>query len=158
MTDFFKPSSSHGLSNFFLPAEPPAPGPVKASLSRGGARPNTGPKPKEKIKAPSPEEAIANPSAYQRYETARADKEVSLARQAQVKADLDEGAVVLREAVAAAAARAFAACSQSLDSIGDTLERDGIALDVCERVMALVNSAKEKLATDLEKTHNNAAD
>lgn len=76
-----------------------------------------------------------------------------LARQAAVKADLDEEAVVSREAVISAAARAFAACSQSLDAIGDALEREGFAIEVCESVMRLVNAAKEQLALDLEKTH-----
>lgn len=93
------------------------------------------------------------PSPYQRYEIARAEKEMHLARQAAVKADLDEEAVVSREAVISAAARAFAACSQSLDAIGDALEREGFAIEVCESVMRLVNAAKEQLALDLEKTH-----
>lgn len=140
---------SNDFNDFF--ATPP----VRASLSRGGARPNTGPKPKtpKTPKALSPEEADANPTAYQRYEAARADREVHLARQAAVKADLDEGTVVLRSAVETEAARAFAACSQALDAIGDTLERDGISVDVCEKVMILVNAAKEQLASDLEKTY-----
>jgi hypothetical protein len=127
----------------------------RTSLSRGGARPNTGPKPKApKVPpAPSPAEAQEEPSAYKRYEIARAEKEMHLARQAAVKADIDEGAVVSRDAVITAAAKAFAACSQSLDAIGDALEREGLPIEVCERVMELVNAAKEQLAIDLEKTH-----
>ena len=155
MAGFFDPPQQ-ALRDFFNETPPL----VRASLSRGGARPNTGPKPKTpKVpEAPSPEEAITNPSAYQRYERARADKEEHLARQAAVKADLEEGSVVRRDAVATAASRAFATCSQSLDAIGDTLERDGIPLDVCEKVMVLVNQAKQQLANDLEKTHAESND
>lgn len=131
------------LSDFFA-AEPRMP------LGRGGSRPNAGRKPK----APTPQEAEGEPSAYQRYERARAEKEEAMARQAVVKADLDEGAVVDRQAVRDAAAKAFAACSQALDAIGDILEREGYGVDVAERVMELINSAKEQLATDLEETHN----
>lgn len=134
----------------------------RASLTRGGARPNAGRKAThgkyaKKQAAPTPEEAENEPSAYQRYEKARAEKEEALARQAAVKADLDEARVVDREAVITAAARAFAACSQSLDAIGDTLEREGISIEVCERVMQVINAAKEQLATDLERTHSEHA-
>jgi hypothetical protein len=90
-------------------------------------------------------------------ERAKADKEEQLARQAKVKADLDEGAVVSRIAVQNAAIQAFAAISQSLDSIGDVLERDGIELNVCLKVMELINSAKAQLMIDLQKTHMEAA-
>lgn len=153
MDDFFSPSPTDTFVDFFA-----TPSTKRIGLGRGGARPNSGPKPKEKLAALTPEEAIANPSAYQRYEAARADKEMHLARQAAVKADLDEANVVLRDSVATAAARAFATCSQALDAIGDNLERDGIPIDVCEKVMKHINSAKEQLAIDLEKTYAANAD
>ncbi len=92
-------------------------------------------------------------SAYSKYEKARAEKELHAARNEKVKADLAEGAVVDVQAVADAAAKAFAQCSQSLDAIGDMLEREGIAIEVCERVMEIVNAAKQQLAEDLERTH-----
>lgn len=141
---------SNSVDDFFAPAP-------RMPLGYGGARPNSGPKPKTP-KAPrggdtAPPEEGGEPTAYQRYEQARADKEESMARQAAVKADLDEGQVVDREAVRSGCAQAFAACSQSLDAIGDSLEREGISIEVSERVMTLVNAAKEQLALDLERLH-----
>lgn len=122
---------------------------------RGGYRPNAGGAPKGSRNNPPEVDEDGNEklSHYQRYEKARADKETELARQAKVKADIDEGRVVERVAVQNAAAEAFSACSQALDAIGDMLEREGFAIDVCERVMQLVNAAKEQLATDLEAMH-----
>lgn len=120
-------------------------------LGYGGARPNAGRKPK------APQNSDGSPTSYQRYETARAEKEEALARQASVKADIDEGKVVDRQAVADAAAKAFSKCSQALDAIGDVLERDGFEPALCERVMELINAAKAKLAADLEASHKLAS-
>jgi hypothetical protein len=137
-------------TNDFFTIEPRIPS------GKGGYRPNAGGRPKGTSQAPPELDEDGNEKLthYQRYEKARADKETQLARQAMVKADLDENRVVERVAVQNAAAAAFAACSQALDAIGDMLEREGFAIDVCERVMELVNAAKEQLATDLEATHN----
>jgi hypothetical protein len=102
---------------------------------------------------------------YQRYEIHRADreeaaaeKELQLARQAKVKADIDEGKVVDRQSVITASAKALSKCSQALDAIGDVLERDGFEPALCERVMELINAAKAKLASDLEETYRTAND
>lgn len=146
------------LSDFFT-LEPRVP------TGRGGYRPNAGAKKgnqnakgrgKNEPKTPPPEEQ--GDSAYSRYENARAEKELHLARQAAVKADLDEGAVVYVQSVADAAAQAFAACSQSLDAIPDMLEREGIPVEVAQRVGELINASKAQLAADLEQMHNDAAD
>lgn len=121
-------------------------------MSKGGYRPNAGAKRRDEEGDPVDE--FGNKlTSYKRKELAQAIKEEHLARQAAVKADLEEGKVVDREAVISAAAQAFAACSQSLDALGDALEREGISIDVCEKVMALVNAAKAQLALDLEKMH-----
>lgn len=137
--------NDYSLSAFFDP--PP-------KVGRGGARANSGPKPGHKrVGAETPEEELTD---YQRLERAKADKEVQLARQAKVKADLDEGSVVYRDQVQIAAAQAFAAISQSLDAIPDALERDGIDIDVCEKVGNIINAAKMQLMRDLEKTHETA--
>lgn len=97
-------------------------------------------------------------SAYARYEHARAEKELHMARQAAVKADLDEKAVVYVQQVADAAAQAFAACSQSLDAIADMLEREGMPLEVTQRVAELVNAAKSQLSAELEKMYDDAGE
>jgi hypothetical protein len=135
------------LDDDFFSTEPRGP-----DMAKGGYRPNAGAKKRDADGDPVDENGNKL-TAYKRKELAQAIKEEHLARQAAVKADLEEGRVVERDAVIAAAAQAFAACSQSLDAIGDSLERDGIAIDVCERVMLLVNAAKEQLALDLEKMH-----
>lgn len=127
---------------------------VKTSSGRGGARPNTGPKPgHERVGADTPDSELTD---YQRLERAKAEKEFQLARQAKVKADLDEGAVVYREQVQVAAAQAFAAISQSLDAIGDALDRQGVEAAVVEKVVELINHSKLQLMKDLEKTYNAA--
>jgi hypothetical protein len=115
----------------------------------GGARPRAGRKKAEdKAKAQPGEEE----TPYQRFERARADKEVSLARQAEVKANLEEGVVVYREAVQSGAAKAFAMCSQSLDAIADNLERQlGVAPEIAEKVAKYINEAKAQLAEDLQR-------
>lgn len=143
------------IDSFFGAAATAAP--PRISTGHGGARPNSGPKKGHKSakKRGQDGEELTD---YQRMERARADKEEQLARQAKVKADLDEGAVVSRDAVQNAAIQAFAAISQSLDSIGDVLERDGIELKVCLRVMELINSAKSELMSDLRKIHVDAAE
>lgn len=130
-------------TDFFDSSLPPT-----IPTGRGGARARTGKKNSERAEAlPNEHE-----TPYQRYERARADKEEHLARQAAVKADLEEGVVVEREAVQAGAAKAFAMCSQSLDAIADNLERQlGVAPEVAEKVAQFINEAKAQLAEDLQR-------
>ena len=143
---------SFDINSFFGAAPTP-----QISTGHGGARPNSGPKKGHKSAKKGTDNA-EQLTDYQRMERAKADKEEQLARQAKVKADLDEGSVVSRESVQNAAIQAFAAISQSLDSIGDVLERDGIELKVCMRVMELINAAKLELMNDLQKTHLEASE
>lgn len=120
----------------------------------GGARPGAGRKSKaERAPAGANEEL----TPYQRYERARAEKEEQLARQARVKADLDESKVVDRQAVRDASAKAFAAISQSLDAIPDILERNGIEPEVAQKVGDLIAEAKAELASDLEHAYSTHA-
>lgn len=137
------------LSSFFadeLPLPPP-----KKTVGRGGARPHTGPK-KGHVSATdeTPDDKLTD---HQRYERARALKEQQLARKEKVAADLAERSVVYVEDVEIAAARAFSACSASLDSIGDALEREGFDPELCEKVSDIINRAKQQLMADLEKTY-----
>lgn len=168
--DFFAAAESN--SDFFetkslIPPCPPTEGDPLATIAAlplpgmarglGGARPRAG-------KKKNADRAPANPTpeqqqtmtAYQRYDLARAEKEEQVARSAKVKADLDEKMVVDRQSVRDATARAFATCSQAIDAIPDTLEREGIALDVCERVAEIINAAKEQLVADLERAYEDA--
>lgn len=122
----------------------------RTDYSRGGARPNSGPKSGHKSATRDvPTEKLTD---FQRKERAAADKEEALARQAAVKADLDEGVVVNRDDVQAAAAKAFALCSQSLDAIADNLERQlGVAPEIAQKVEQFINQAKAQLAEDLQR-------
>lgn len=130
-TDFFEPSIPTG---------------------RGGYRPNAGGK-----KAADRGDVIRDAEGrtpYQRYEIGRGEKELQLARQARVKADLEEGKVVDREMVRQACAKAFATCAQSLDAIGDNLERElGVSPEIAQKVTDFINEAKAQLALDLEAAH-----
>lgn len=139
---------STSVDEFFDPA-PDFP------LGRGGARRGAGRKPKSAAPPPADDGETLTP--YQRYERARAEKEEQLARQARVKADLDESKVVDRQAVRDATAQAFAAISQSLDAIPDILERDGIPADISQRVGDLIAEAKSQLANDLERAYEDHA-
>jgi hypothetical protein len=141
------PMSTASVEEFFDP-QPDFP------LGRGGVRRGAGRKPKAEA---APPEAGEELTPYQRYERARAEKEEQLARQARVKADLDEQKVVDRQAVRDATAQAFAAISQSLDAIPDILERDGVAIDVAQRVGDLIAEAKSQLANDLEQVYEEHA-
>lgn len=123
-------------------------------LGRGGTRRGAGRKSKASAEPVAANEEL---TPYQRYERARAEKEEQLARQARVKADIDEQQVVDRQAVRDATAQAFAAISQSLDAIPDILERDGIAADISQRVGDLIAEAKSQLANDLERVYEEHA-
>lgn len=137
--------SDYSLSAFFGDR------PTHTSYSRGGARPNSGPKPgHQRASVDTPDEELTD---YQKLERAKAEKEFHLARQAKVKADIEEGRVVARDQVVSEAAKAFAAISQSLDAIPDALERDGIDADVAAKVGEFINAAKLELMRDLEKTY-----
>lgn len=138
--------TSASVDDFFEAAASPAEFP----LGHGGARRGAGRKPRSQA---APAEAGEELTPYQRYERARAEKEEQLARQARVKADLDEERVVDRQAVRDAAAQAFAAISQSLDAIPDVLERDGVGIDVAQRVGELISEAKSQLTEDLQRLY-----
>jgi hypothetical protein len=126
-------------NDFFTPVMP---------RGRGGARPGSGPKPKA---ARAQAESDGEQTPYQQYEKGRAAKEQALARKASVEADIAEGLVVSRAAVQAAAAKAFAMCSQSLDAIADNLERQlAVPPEIAEKVAIYINEAKAQLAEDLK--------
>lgn len=135
----------------------------------GGARPGAGRKkrnPDGSLAAPERDSlddlfGIDEPkeSAYAKYERARAEKELHLARQAAVKADFEEGCVVDRVAVQTACARAFATISQSLDAIPDVLERTlGISPEIAEAVGDIIAASKTQLIKDLELAYRTNAD
>lgn len=113
-----------------------------ASLTggHGGARPGAGKKPGGYQK---PQEAIDFDKARVRSEVAKAEK---LERENKVAM----GELVSRMAVQQAAATAYAALAQTMRSISDNLERQGIALDVCASVERTIDAAMADHAKTME--------
>lgn len=115
-------------------------GSVRRSSGRGGARPNTGPKPAGYVK---PQELI--------------DLDREKARNEKAKADLNElefkvksGEYVSRAAVQQAAATMLASIAQTLRSIPDTLERRvNLSPDTAELVGNEIDSILEGLGDEL---------
>lgn len=108
--------------------------------SHGGARENAGRKASGYVK---PQEAIDFDKARARSEIAKAEK---LERENLVA----EGQLVLRAAVQQASATAYSALAQSLRSIPDELERQGVPNDVCRKVEAILDETMESHAATME--------
>lgn len=108
--------------------------------THGGAREGSGKKPGGYVK---PQEAVDFDKAKVRTEVAKAQK---LERENMVA----EGLLVARAAVQQAAATAYAALAQSLRSIPDELERQGIPGDVCRKVEAIIDETMSGHASQME--------
>lgn len=129
------------LESFFEDPAPPIP-------TNGGKREGAG-RPKG---AKTARDKKTGETQAEKFAEGRARKELANAQKAEVDAAIALGAVVDRIAVREACAKAFAACSQSLDSIPDDLERTlGVEPDVTIRVRDLIDAAKAALAADLQK-------
>ncbi len=129
------------LESFFEDTPPPIP-------TNGGRREGAGRKPGSK----TARDKETGETEAQKYAKGKARHELAKAQKAEVEAAIALGAVVDRLAVREACAKAFAACSQSLDSIPDDLERTlGVEPDVAIRVRDLIDAAKAALAVDLQK-------
>ena len=129
------------LESFFEDTPVPPPG-------RGGKREGAGRKPGTK----TARDKQTGETQAAKYAEGRARKELAQAQKAEVDAALALGSVVDRLAVREACAKAFAACSQSLDSIPDDLERTlGVDPDVTMRVREQIDAAKAALAADLKR-------
>lgn len=110
----------------------------------GGARPGAGRKKGTKI-------TEAAKTDYEKYNAAKAEKEIWLAQKAEHDFKVMSGEYVPREDVRRASATAFAAISQTLRAIPDNLERRlGLAPEVAEEVSRLIDDAMGALAADLE--------
>lgn len=118
--------------------------PVQEPPKRGGRREGAGRKPKG-----------VGEKEFADYARARARKEVALADKAEMEAEVMAGTLVSRDAVRDAAATAFAAIAQTLQSIPDRLERqEGITLEVAAKVQAAIDAAMEDLSIELERMGN----
>lgn len=110
------------------------------TTAHGGARDGAGRKPGGYQK---PQEAIDFDKARVRSELAKAEK---LERENKVAL----GQLVSRAAVQQAAATAYAGLAQTMRSISDNLERQGVPLDVCAKVEAIIDAGMADHARDME--------
>lgn len=106
----------------------------------GGARENAGRKGAGYVR---PQEAVDFDKAKVRTETAKAER---MERENMVA----EGLLVLRSAVQQASATAYAALAQSLRSIPDELESQGVPGDVCRKVENILNEVMAAHAAQME--------
>ena len=113
---------------------------VKPISTRGGARPGSGSKPAGYVKPP---EAVDFDKAKARHEAAKADL-------AELDLKVKSGQYVDREAVRQAFATIFSSFVQTMRSVSDNLERQGIGPEVCVKVDAVLNEAMADVGRDLE--------
>lgn len=108
--------------------------------TRGGARANSGPKPKGYVK----------PQAAQDFDSAKLRKERSLADMHELNYKVKSGQYVERAAVREAAATLLASLAQSLRGIPDNLERKfNLPPDVAEDIERVINAALGDVAEGL---------
>lgn len=108
--------------------------------THGGARAGSGQKPGGYVKPP---EAVEYDKAKARSEIAKAEK---LERENMVQ----EGLLVFRSAVQQAAATSYAALAQTMRTISDHLERQGVPTDVCVKVEAIIDAAMADHAAQMQ--------
>lgn len=106
----------------------------------GGARANAGKKPGGYVK---PQEAID-------YDKAKARSEIAKAEKLERENKYEMGLLVSRAAVQQAAATSYAALAQTMRSISDNLERQGVPLDVCAKVEEIIDAGMADHAKEME--------
>jgi len=112
----------------------------KPKRTHGGARANSGPKPK----------GYEKPTQVVDYEVAKARKESALADLHELDYKVKSQEYVARAAVRQAVATAMATLVQSMRSLSDNLERNGVPTDVCLIVENEVNEALANVGRDLK--------
>jgi phage terminase Nu1 subunit (DNA packaging protein) len=115
-------------------------GHVRPSSGWGGARRNSGPKPKGYVK---PDEIIDLDKARARNEQAKAELN-------ELKLKVETGEYVSRDAVRQASATMLATLSQALRSLPDNLERKfNLAPDVLQFIGKEIDALTDGMAQDL---------
>lgn len=113
---------------------------VGTTGGHGGAREGAGRKPAGHVRSPE----------VQDFDKARARNEAAKALQNELKYKVDSGQYVSREAVKSAAATTMSGLAQSLRSISDNLEREGVPIEVCQRVEKVIDEAMTDAAARME--------
>ena len=106
----------------------------------GGARLGAGKKPGSYVKPP---EVVD-------FDKARARSEIAKAERFERENKVAMGELVSRAAVQQAAATAYAGLAQTMRSISDNLERQGVPLDVCAKVEAIIDAGMADHAKEME--------
>ncbi|MEN9317368.1 MAG: hypothetical protein RIS35_3761 [Pseudomonadota bacterium] len=106
---------------------------------RGGARPGAGRK----------AGAYEKPERIIDFEKAKARKEAALADMHELQFRIKSGEYVSRDSVRQASTTIMSAVAQTLRSVGDNLERQGVAPDVCAKVDAILADTLADAARDL---------
>lgn len=83
------------------------------------------------------------------FEQAKARKEAALADMHELQFRIKSGEYVSRDSVRQASATILATVAQTLRSVGDNLERQGVAPDVCAKVDAILAETLAEAARDL---------
>lgn len=113
--------------------------------THGGAREGAGRKPNTYVK---PQEAVD-------FDKARARNEAAKAQLNELKFEVDSHNWVSRAAVRQASATAMASMAQGLRGVEDNLERQGVPIDVCQKVGEAISRALEALGNELEMMAGN---
>ena len=106
---------------------------------RGGARDGSG---RKAAGYEKPERIID-------FELAKARKESALADMHELQYRIKSGEYVSRDSVRQASATILATVAQTLRSVGDNLERQGVSADVCARVDSILGDTLADAARDL---------
>lgn len=108
---------------------------------RGGARPGAGrpPGPTNKEKA----------SADERYAVERAEHERIKREQREFALEVEKKRYVLADEVRQKATQCLAELAQTLRTVPDNLEREGLSIDWCQKVEAVIEAAMTTAAQNM---------
>jgi len=110
------------------------------SRNWGGARAGAGRKPKDWKPPPEKVDLDAERALHEKIKRQRAEFDF----------EVQKGAYVPREVVRQATATIFSGMVQTLRSLSDNLERQGVAPEVCVKVDAAVNEVLAQIGQDLQ--------
>lgn len=90
------------------------------------------------------------PKAVEDFESAKARTETAKAEKLERENLVEEGKLVSRAAVQQASATAYSSLAQSLRSIPDEMERQGVPNDTCRKIEAIIDEVMAGHAASME--------
>lgn len=121
--------------------------------NNGGVRPGAGRPPgtgKGSTSDVPPRPAYVKPQEAVDFDKAKAKSETFKAARLELEFKIATGEYISRASVQQAAASSYQALAQTMRSIGDNLERQGVPLEVCALVEEILSAAMEDHAKDME--------